>query len=133
MMTQKIVIALLIVCLAASIASVLKFAERNQFRSSTFVISLLMPFFLVFFMFDFGLYVYKKDLRCVKFPEKINSVFRFILLEIQIVPLIHTKLVEMFCDILKDKKVTIFQVKKNILVRAAAEDLRGKVFSIKFA
>ena len=98
MTTQNLTVALMIICLAAIVASILKFAEKNQLRIFTVIASLLMPILLPTFMVSFFIYVYKKDFSSLVFPKKIIKMFRFMLLEIQVTPLIHTTLVNIICE-----------------------------------
>ena len=56
-MTQNLIIALMIICLAVIVSSILKFAEKNQLHISTVIASLRMPILLPIFMVSF-FYVY---------------------------------------------------------------------------
>ena len=129
-MTQNLTVALMIICLAVIFASILKFAEKNQLRISIVIASLLMPILLPTFMVSFFIYVYKKDFSSLAFPQKIIRMFRFMLLEIQIIPLIHTTLINMICETQEEPKFKLFfpLIKKNIFNRMAVESLHEKCF-----
>lgn len=71
MTTQNLTVALMIICLAVIVASILKFAEKNQPRISTVIASLLMPILLPTFMVSFFIYVYKKDFSSLVFQKKL--------------------------------------------------------------
>ena len=98
-MTQKILVVSLIIRLACSVASVLKFMERKQLTIANVLISLLVPLFLAIFMIDLFGHVYQTDFRSLPFSRKILRSLKFVLIEIQIVPLMHTMLIESFCSI----------------------------------
>ena len=130
MTTQNLTVALMIICLAAIVASILKFAEKNQLRIFTVIASLLMPILLSTFMVSFFIYVYKKDFSSLAFPKKIIKMFSFMLLEIQVTPLIHTTLVNTICETQEEPKFKLIfpLIKKNIFNRMAVESLHEKYF-----
>lgn len=129
MITQKMIVALMIICLAVIVASILKFAEKKQIHVSTVTASLFMPILLPMFMIDFFTYVYKKDFFSLAFPKKIIRAFRLMLLEIQIAPLIHTTLIEMICCSQKESTSKfVFPIKETV------EDLHVRIsFANKIA
>ena len=136
MMTQKVIITLMIIFLAVIVASILKFAEKNQVHTSTIAASFFMPILLPMFMIYFFMYVYKKDFLAFAFTRKIIQIFRFIFLEIQITPLIHTTLIDIICCLQKepDSKFVIFQFKRSSPAKVAVENLHGRVsFASKLA
>lgn len=98
-MTQRVIIVSLVIWLACSVASMLKFMERKQLTSANVLISLIIPLFLVMFMIDLLGHVYQTDFRSLPFSRKILCSLKFMSIEIQIVPLIHTMLIESFCSV----------------------------------
>ena len=98
-MTQKILVASLAIWFAASISSILKFMERKQLTIVNVLTSLLIPAFLAMFMVEFFGYVYQTDFRSLTLSRKIVRSVKFLLIEIQIVPLMYTMLIESFCSI----------------------------------
>ena len=129
-MTQNFTIALMIICLAVIVASILKFAEKNQLHISTVIASLLMPILLPMFIVSFFIYVYKKDFSSLTFSKKNIKMFRFMLLEIQIIPFIHTTLVNIICEAQEEPKFKpVFPlIKNNIFNRMTVESLHEKYF-----
>ena len=119
-MTQKILVVSLVIYLACSIASILKFMERKQLTIVNVLNSLIIPIFLAVFMVDLFGHVYQTDFRSLPLPRKILRSFKFLLIEIQIVPLMHTMLIESFCSI-KEERIRQAGIERfmreNFLVR----------------
>ena len=76
------------------------------------------------------MYIYKNDFSSLAFPPKFIKMFRFMLLEIQIIPLIHTTLVNIICETQEEPKFKLVfpLIKKNIFNRMAVESLHEKCF-----
>ena len=130
MMTQKVVIVLMIICLAFSVASIIKFAERKQLTSFSLLTSMFMPIFHLIFMVYFFLYVYRRDFRLITFPDRFFCAIKFVFIELQIIPLIHTTVIDMFCCLQKEEraKVIFFNFKKSTVpARLAIENLHGRI------
>ena len=114
---------------AAQVTGILKLAEKKSVRLSTVTASLLMPILLPVFMVDFFAYVCKKDFSSLTFQKNFLRAVKFMLIEIQLAPLIHTTLIEMFSCTQKESglKIVFPIFQKNTFVRSAVEDLRLRV------
>lgn len=132
-MTQKILVASLVIWLACSIASILKFMERKQLTIANVLTSLIIPIFLVVFMVDLFEHVYQTDFRLLPLPRKIVRSFKFLLIEIQIVPLMHTMLIKAFCSMQVKSKPQIISLgfRKSESGKRALEDLREIIFLVR--
>lgn len=130
-MAQKMIIALMIVCLALCIASIIKFVERKQLTVFSLAFSMFMPIFCLMFMVYFFVYVYQKDFRLIAFPNRFFCSVKFIFTEIQIIPLIHTTVIDIFCCSQKENcaEVFSFRLKKSTPAKVAVEDLHGRIVS----
>lgn len=132
-MTQKVLIGALIIYLACSVASILKFMERKQLTIANVLTSLIIPIFLAVFMVDLFGYVYQTDFRSLPLPRKILRSFKFMFIEIQIVPLMHTMLIKSFCSMQAESKPQIisFGFMKSASGKRALEDLREIIFLVR--
>lgn len=131
MMTQKVIIVLMIICLAFSLASIIKFAERKQLTGFSLMVSMFMPILYLIFMMHFFVYVYRRDLQLIIFPDRFFCTVKFVFIELQITPLIHTTIINMFCCLQKEEraKVIFFDFKKSAPAKVAVEDLHGRIVS----
>ena len=130
MVTQKAMIAVMIVWLASSIASLLKFAERKQLNGFAVIVSLLTPLFLLVFMAQFSLYAYREKFTSFALPKKIFAVISFAIQEIQIVPLMHTTVINWACSAIEARKSkSTNHPMKGVPVRVAIENLHWRIFS----
>lgn len=131
MMTQKLIIVLMIICLAFSVASIIKFAERKQLTGFSLMVSMFMPILHLIFMTYFFIYVYRRDLQLIVFPDRFFYAVKFVFIELQITPLIHTTIINMFCCLQKEEsaKVIFFNFKKSTPAKVVVEDLHGRIVS----
>ncbi len=131
MMTQKVIIVLMIICLAFSVASIIKFAEKKQLTGFSLAVSMFMPILHLIFMMHFFVYVYRRDLQLIVFPDRFFCAVKFVFIELQITPLIHTTIINMFCCLQKDEstKVSFFNFKRSTPAKMAVEDLHGRIVS----
>lgn len=131
MVAQKVIIVLMIICLAFSVASIIKFSERRQLTGFSLIVSMFMPIFYLIFMMHFFVYVYRRDLQLIVFPDRFFCAVKFVLIELQITPLIHTTIINMFCCLQKEEsaKVIFFNFKKSASAKVAVEDLHGRIVS----
>ena len=131
MMTQKVIIVLMIICLAFPVASIIKFAERKQLTGFSLVVSMFMPILYLIFMMHFFVYVYRRDLQLMVFPDRFFCAVKFDFIELQITPLIHTTIINMFCCLQKEEraKVIFFNFKKCAPAKVAVENLHGRIVS----
>ena len=133
-MTQKILVASLTIWLACSVASMLKFMERKQLTIANVLTSLFIPVILVMFMVDLFGHVYQTDFRSLTFSRKIVRSVNFLFIEMQIVPLMHTMLIEAFCSMQAEStepKIISFDFRKSESGKRALEDLRERVFLVR--
>ncbi len=133
-MTQKILVASLAIWLAASISSILKFMERKQLTIANVLTSLFIPVFLVIFMVDLFGYVYQTDFLSLTLSRKIVRSVNFLFIEIQIVPLMHTMLIESFCSMQAksaEPKIISFDFRKSESGKRALEDLHERIFRVR--
>ena len=132
-MTQKILVASLVIWLACSIASILKFMERKQLTIANVLTSLIIPIFLAVFMVDIFGHVYQTDFRSLPLPRKILRSFKFMFIEIQIVPLMHTMLIESFCSMQTESEpqIIFFDFRKSESGKRALKDLRERIFLVR--
>ena len=130
-MIQKVVIALMIVFLAILTASILKFAEKKQLDVSTVIYSFFSPFFLAILMISFFVYVYAHDLRPIPIAKRFFCVFKFIVIEIQFVPVMHTALINTICSAKKEAnaKIEITQLRRSAPTQTMIKGLHGMIFS----
>ena len=87
--------------------------------------------FLAIFMIHFCRYVYRKDFITLGISRRIFSVFKFMVFEIQILPLLHTTLIKVICTCMDSEttsKVIFFQFPKAVPVKSAVEELHGRIF-----
>ena len=125
------IIALIIVCLGTCIASILKLAERKELTVSRAAYSMLMPILVLLFMVHFFRYVYKKNLKELAFREKIFDTIKFVFIEIQIIPLIHTAMVDGIASLQEESslsKISFPLDKKNKFLKVLIEDFHQKKF-----
>lgn len=129
--TQKMVITLMIICLAICIASIVKFVERERFTRFTMILSIFMPFLLLIIMADFFVHIYVKNFHILTLSKKILGIPRFVFHAIQLTPLIHTALIDALCYCFQKElntKGLIFKFKLSIPARVATENLRERIF-----
>lgn len=131
MMIQKIVIALIIVFLAILTASILKFAEKKQLDVSSVIYSFFSPFFLVILMIRFFVYVYDNDLRPLPISKRFLCAFKFMVIEIQFIPIMHTTLINTICSVKEEtnSKIEITQLGRSAPTQTVIKGLHGIIFA----
>lgn len=84
-------------------------------------------------MVDLFGHVYQTDFRSLPLPRKILRLFKFMFIELQIVPLMHTMLIESFCSMQAESKPQIisFGFMKSASGKRALEDLREIIFLVR--
>lgn len=131
MMETKVIIALIIVCLGTCIASILKLAARKQLTVFGVFFSMLMPILMLRFMVHFFRHVYKKNIKELAFPGKFFDTIKFVFIEIQIIPLIHTAMVDGIASLQEElslSKISFPLDKKNKFLKVLIEDFHQKKF-----
>lgn len=132
MMIQKVIITLMIIYLAICFASIVKFVERGRFTGTAILLSLCMPVLLLKFMSDFFVRSYVKSLRSLTLPKKIFGVPKFAFHALQLMPLVHTAIIDAICYCFQremNTKGLFSQFKLSTPVRVARENLREKISS----
>ena len=85
-------------------------------------------------MVDLFGHVYQTDYRSLPLSRKIVRSVKFLLIEIQIVPLMHTMLIEAFCSMQAEStepKIISFDFRKSESGKRALEDLRERIFPVR--
>ena len=100
MLEEKIVLVVVMICVALFIASLIKF-ERLNFKKLIF--SIFMPIFLLFFLIHFSRFIWKNDFEKFSAKEKFPRILKLIALEIQWLPTIHTALIFIIEYMIKEK------------------------------
>lgn len=134
MMVQKFLIALLIVYLACFIASLLKFAEREQLDVFNSVLSLFMPLLLLRLMIKVSVFSWEHDFYHLPPTKKFFSAVKLVLFQIRFTPSIHTRFINRICRCQKENSETKVTVIYFTTAEKTMADVRGMIYSnAKFA
>lgn len=119
-MEQKLVIAALIVYFAVFIASIIKFSAKKQLSVFSVILSVFMPVFLIWFLVNFNIYVWKQDVKKLPVLKVFLITFWILITEISMIPAMHTVVVLRIVDWLKKRQQSKDNI--NILKKSDIED-----------
>jgi len=103
-MERKMIVAALIMYFAVFIASLVKFSDKKQLNIFSAMLSAFVPFFLIMFWIHFSAYVWKKDLKKMPMLKMISLMFKTLLIEISMIPVMHTGIIWLVIERIKEHK-----------------------------